>query len=162
LAVNGGVHLSPTSKLSMLYNSHLHATGPVNLAGAQLNVQDGFSLVDGTPTCNVLARDTLVSTTGVLTGTFAGIPDGTITPLDCEGLPVPPEARFNYTEPAVIATLVQRTTTALTVSNGTVSVGQPVTYTAVVTPEKHGESVPGGSVEFLDQGQPISGCSAQP
>jgi hypothetical protein len=162
LSVNGGVHLSPTDKVSLLYNSHIHAKGPVDLGGAQLFVQDGFSLIDGTPTCNVLERDTLISTTGPLTGAFAGIPDGAVVPLDCEGMPVPPEARFDYSEHSVVAKLVQRTSTALTVSNALTGVDQPLSYTAVVTPERHGEGVPTGTVEFLDHGQPIDGCSAQP
>jgi hypothetical protein len=162
MSVNGGLHLSPTAKVSLLYNSHIHASGPVDLAGSELSIQDGFSLVDGTPTCNVLERDMLISTTGTLTGTFAGIPNGAVVPLECEGMPVPPEARFEYTEHAVIAKLVQRTTTTLTVSSGLAGVDQPLSYTAVVIPERHGEGVPTGVVEFLDHGQPIAGCSAQP
>ncbi len=161
MGVNGGVSLSSGSKLSLLYNSHIHAKGPVDLSGAELFIQDGFSLVDGTPTCNVLDQDTLISTTGELRGTFAGIPDGAVMPLNCEGLTVPPEVRFTYTPHSVVATLVERTTTDLTVSSSAPLVGQSVTYTAAVSPERHGEGSPPGAVEFLDNGQPIPSCSGQ-
>lgn len=162
LKVNGGIGLSPSSKLSLLYNSHVHATGKVDLGGTHLFVEDGFSLVDGTPTCNVLDQDTLVSTSGELVGTFAGLPDGAIMPLDCEGMPTQPKARITYTPHAAIATLVESTDTTLEVSGPEPTVGQPVTYTASVNPERHGEGVPAGTVQFLDGGAPIGSCSAQP
>ncbi len=161
LGVNGGVNLSPTSKVSMLYNSRIHASGPVNLGGAELSLGDSFRIIDGTPTCDVLEEDTLISTTGVLTGTFRGIPDGALVPLTCEGMRIAPEARITYTAHAVIASMVERTTTALDVSNSTPTIGQPVTLTATVSPERHGEGVPSGAVEFLDGSQPIGACSAQ-
>ncbi len=162
LGVNGGVDLSPASKVALLYNSHLHATGPVELNSAQLVMEDGFSLIDGTPTCNVLDEDVLISTTGQLTGTFRGIPDGTIVPLSCEGLRTPPEVRINYTAHAATATLLQRTETELAVSNASPSPSEQVTYTATVIPQRHGEGLPTGSVEFRDGSQPIGDCSAQP
>lgn len=161
LPVNGGLTFSPTSHLALLFNSHITATGPVNLAGAGLSIGDGTIMIDGSPACNVLDVDTLITTTGALTGTFQGIPDGAIIPLPC-GLPVEPLARINYTAHSVIATLWQRTTTALDVSDATPIVGQRVTVTATVTPEREGDGVPAGTVEFLDGGQPIEGCSAQP
>jgi hypothetical protein len=43
-----------------------------------------------------------------------------------------------------------------------VSVGQPVTYTATVSPERHGEGVPAGSVQLLDGSVPIGSCASQP
>ena len=162
LSINGGFNLSPASKLALLYNSHVHATGPVDLNEAQLVLEDGFSLIDGTPTCNVLDEDVLVSTTGQLTGTFRGIPNGTLLPLSCEGLRTPPEVRINYSAHAATATLIQRTTTGLGVSNAMPSAGEQVTYTATVTPQREGEGLPTGSVEFRDGSQAISGCSAQP
>ncbi len=162
LPVNGGITLSPTSHLSLLFNSQITATGPVNLGGAKLTIQDGVVLINGSPACNILDVDTLLTTTGPLTGTFGGIPDGTVISLPC-GLPVQPLARINYTAHSVIATLLQRTTTALDVSNATPPAGRSVTVTATVTPERVGESVPSsGTVEFLDGGQPITGCLAQP
>jgi hypothetical protein len=124
-------------------------------------VNDGFSLVDDTPTCNVLDQDIMVSTSGELAGTFAGIPNGSIIPLSCEGMPTPPEARITYTPHAVIAKLVERTDTKLELSGPEVNVGQPVTYTAAVSPERHGEGVPGGSVQFLDGSVPIGSCASQ-
>lgn len=53
------------------------------------------------------------------------------------------------------------TTTALQISNTSPSVGETMTYTATVTPETAGQSVPSGSVEFLDGATPIGTCSAQ-
>jgi Bacterial Ig-like domain (group 3) len=161
LPVNGGLTFSPTSHLSLLFNSHITATGPVNLAGAALSIEDGTIMINGSPACNVLDVDTLITTAGSLTGTFQGIPDGAIIPLPC-GLPVQPLARINYTAHSVIATLWQRTTTALDVSDATPPVGRSVTVTATVTPEREGDGVPVETVEFLDGGQPIAGCSAQP
>ncbi len=54
------------------------------------------------------------------------------------------------------------TATALSISGPTPSVGESVSYTAIVTPTNSGASSPSGSVEFLDDGAPISSCSQQP
>jgi hypothetical protein len=97
-----------------------------------------------------------------LTGTFAGIPNGAIVPLSCEGMPTQPQARITYTPHAVIATLVETTSTALGVSGLEPRVGEAVTYTASVSPERHGEGVPAGAVQFLDGGARIGSCSSQP
>jgi Big-like domain-containing protein len=161
LPVNGGISFSPTSQLSMLFNSHIAATGPVNLNGASLRIGDGTILINGAPACNVLDVDTLIETTGTLTGTFQGIPDGALIPVHC-GLPVDSLARVNYTPHSVIATLLQRTSTAVEVSNTTPSAGGSVTATATVTGERVGDGTAPGSVSFFDGGVPIAGCSAQP
>jgi len=52
---------------------------------------------------------------------------------------------------------------ALTVLT-TVTSGQQTTYSAAVSPraERPGPVVPSGSVQFLDNGQPIASCAAQP
>jgi hypothetical protein len=161
LPVNGGITLSPNSQLSLLYNSQITATGAVNLNGASLRIEVGTTLINGAPACNVLDVDTLVSTTATITGTFQGVPDGGLISLPC-GLPVDALARVNYTPHAVIATLLQRTTTALQVSDTTPPAGRPVTATATVTGERVGEGNPAGTVSFFDGGAPIPGCSAQP
>jgi hypothetical protein len=161
LPVNGGITLSPNSQLALLYNSHITATGPVNLDGAALRIEVGTTLINGAPACNVLDVDRLISTTATITGTFQGVPDGGLISLPC-GLPVDALARVNYTPHAVIATLLQRTTTALQVSDTTPPAGRPVTATATVTGERVGEGNPAGTVSFFDGGAPIPGCSAQP
>lgn len=161
LGVNGGVGFSSSSQLSLLFNSHITASGPVNLNETSLSLKDGSILIDGSPACDITDVDTLIETTGTLTGTFAGIPNGTVISVPC-GLPVDALARVNYTPHAVIATLLQRTTTALEVSDTTPPAGRPVTATATVTGERVGEGNAGGTVSFFDGGAPIPGCSAQP
>ncbi|HVC06936.1 MAG TPA: hypothetical protein VND98_05055, partial [Solirubrobacterales bacterium] len=46
LPVNGGVSFRPTSQLALLDNSQITATGPVNLGGASLHIQDGTTLIN--------------------------------------------------------------------------------------------------------------------
>jgi len=161
LPVNGGITFSPTSQLALRFNSQITATGPVNLGGAKLSIRDGTTLINGAPACNVLDVDTLIATTGTLTGTFGGIPDGAVIPVPC-GLPVDAVARINYTAHSVIATLIQRTSTALEVSNTTPPARGNVTATATVTGERMGDGIASGTVQFFDGGAPIAGCAAQP
>jgi hypothetical protein len=54
------------------------------------------------------------------------------------------------------------TTTAVVPSNTEPIVGTSVTYTATVTPANTGPAQPTGAIEFLDDGGPIAGCTAQP
>ncbi len=55
------------------------------------------------------------------------------------------------------------TTTTLRVSEGTITTGGSVTLTASVYPVSGGgPSRPSGSVEFLDEGTPVSACESQP
>ena len=54
------------------------------------------------------------------------------------------------------------TTTSLAASSTSPTVGANVTYTATVTPGSAGPPEPSGTVSFLDGGNPISGCTAQP
>jgi hypothetical protein len=53
------------------------------------------------------------------------------------------------------------TTTSVAASNTSPSVGQSVTYSATVTSGHSGSAEPSGSVEFLDGGTPVSGCSSR-
>jgi hypothetical protein len=124
-------------------------------------MQDGSTLIDGSRACDITDVDTLIETTGPLSGTFAGIPDGAIIPVPC-GLSVDALVRINYTPHAVIATLLQRTTTALQVSDTTPPAGRPVTATATVSGERVGEGTAPGTVSFFEDGVPIPDCSAQP
>jgi hypothetical protein len=183
LTVNGSATLDSTSNLLVFISgsgttagtdySQLSATGSVNLASARL----GILGVVGSPgsekcrTLNLGAVYTLVTTTGAVVGTFAGIPDGTTISVSCPGgtLSTGPWVRINYTARTVTATVVERppvvqppTTTMLAVSNATPAAGEAVTYTATVTPEALMGAEPSGSVAFLDGGTPIGTCSAQP
>lgn len=54
------------------------------------------------------------------------------------------------------------TATSLLASIPTISIGGTATYTASVTPANQGSLTPSGSVAFLDNGQPIGQCAAQP
>jgi large repetitive protein len=58
---------------------------------------------------------------------------------------------------------VYSTSSIAVVTSGTPSVvGQPVTYTATVTPTSTNPAFATGSVEFFNGGAPITGCTAQP
>jgi Big-like domain-containing protein len=61
----------------------------------------------------------------------------------------------------VVAVAVAKapTTTALALSVLSAPSGRPTTYTATVTPAQAGAALPGGVVDFLDDGQPVAGCS---
>jgi hypothetical protein len=60
--------------------------------------------------------------------------------------------------------LVKRdaTTTSLAVPAGELVTGQTVTYFAGVSADQSGPTQPTGSIEFLDNNTPISGCAHQP
>jgi hypothetical protein len=183
LAVNGGVTLDSTSTFATHINqpgttagtdfSQLSASGAVKLEGAELALGDGLFFGGETPSCEALAPgdvDVLVTTTGSLTGTFVGIPNEAIVQVKCTATGTAPTARINYTAHSVTATILTAgagappilTATALQVSNTAPATGEAVTYTATVTPQTSEAEPPPGSVEFLDGGQPIAGCSAQP
>lgn len=111
LTVNGALSSDATSVLSM-YIAHsgtvagtdysqIGATGAVNLGGATLRLSSNGACPALTPG----QVDTLVTTTGALSGTFAGIPDGATVPIFC-GAPPQPTVRINYTANAVTATIL--------------------------------------------------------
>lgn len=64
--------------------------------------------------------------------------------------------------PATETTSKGRTATILRASSTSPAVGETVTYTATVQPEKPGATEPSGPVEFLDGGASIGTCPAQP
>ena len=173
LAVNGAgtVTLDQASSLTMFIDqagttpstdySQLTAGGNVNLGNAALNL---VGQSDGTcPTLNLGDVDVLISTSGSLTGTFSGIPDGTVIPLNCQS-GTPPDVRINYTAHSVTATAVPAsgmtaTTTSMSANPTNPVTNQPVTLTASVS---SASGTPTGSVEFDDNGSAISGCSSVP
>ena len=111
LKVAGGVALDSTSVLSMILNRagstagtdypQLSATGDVDLGSATL-----FLGSHGESCTTLDAGDvlTLVTTTGSLTGTFAGVPNGSTVSVDCAG--TEPTLRINYTSHTVTATVL--------------------------------------------------------
>jgi hypothetical protein len=169
LAVTGAVTLDSASEMTMFIDqagttpgtdySELTATGPVNLGGASLFLQ-------GPPTrCPALHVGdiyTLVRTTGSVTGTFNGVPDGTTLSLLCS-VGTAPTVRINYAANSVTATVLTTapggTTTDLSATPSAAVSNQTVILTATVGPNS---PTPNGTVEFDNRGAPISGCATQP
>ncbi len=169
LAVEGAASLDSTSFLLMYINSggtaagtdysQLSATGNVNLGNATLGL--GGQTSGGTcPTLNPGQVDTLITTSGSVTGTFDGIANGTVMQLDCPS-PTPPTVEINYTSNSVTATVLgtPTTTTTLAASPTSPVTNQSDTLIATVSASS---GAPSGAVEFDNNGSAISGCSAQP
>ncbi len=168
LTVKGAVSLSSSSTLDLSVNdgsgttagedySQLSATGNVALGGASLLLSN-FSAC---PTLTVGQVYTLVQTSGgTVSGTFAGLANGSDFQLNCFS-GTPPTFQIGYTTTSVTATVVPAVTTMTSVSAAPSApvTDQPVTLTATVTPAS---SSPTGTVEFYDGGTPISGCTNQP
>src|SRR5207302_511945 len=79
--------------------------------GAMLRVQGGTFPTGGgsliCPTLHVGDVDTLLTTTGLLTGTFGGVANGATQTVNCDGGGgVAPTVRINYTSQAVTATVL--------------------------------------------------------
>jgi Bacterial Ig-like domain (group 3) len=182
LTVAGGVTLASAGTLFTFIDhsgtapatdyTQLSATGPVNLASANLRIQDGFAIVGGKAACAQLTPgdvDTLLTTTGVLTGTFSNAPNGATMSLECylgaTGTTTPPTVKINYTPNTVTATVVTSgssgatSTTALVASPASPLTNQTVTLTATVTASSGTLS---GTVSFKNHGTPIAGCESQP
>ncbi len=124
-------------------HDQLLVSGPATLGG-MLNATLGF--VAATGDAFVILR-----TLSTLTGTFAGLPNGTIFVVS--GRPF----RINYTGGDVILTRVQGTTTTALVSSVAAPVfGQSVTLTATVSFAPPGAIPPTGTVTFRDGGTPIA------
>jgi hypothetical protein len=94
--------------------SQLQVGGDVDLGGAELSVLAGTHVPSGPepPSCSELTIGdglTLISATGTVEGTFAGVPDGSTVSLMCHGAPPPahpPTVRINYTTHTVTATVL--------------------------------------------------------
>jgi hypothetical protein len=184
LAVEGGVTLDPTSELLLFLlqsgtaagtdYSQLSSSGAVNLGNATLALGASGGSFGPCPSLNPGDVDTLVETTGSgsITGTFNEIPDGTTVPIKCfSESETPPTVRINYSTHTVTATVVTAgpggaakvaTSTVLSVTNQTPATGEAVTYSVTVASKTPGQGEPPGTVSFLDGGQPIGTCSAQP
>jgi hypothetical protein len=118
LSVEGALTLDGATTVTMAINhagttagtdySQLSVTGSTNLANARLSLLGG----GGSGSCPALTLGdvaTLVSSPAGLTGTFAGIPDGTTVSLGCSPTNSP-KLRINYTPQAVTATVVASST----------------------------------------------------
>jgi hypothetical protein len=124
LMVNGGATFDPSSTLSLAYGgagttagtdySQLSATGSVDLGGASLELYGSVPSGGGSACVPLTVGNvaTLVTTTGTLSGTFNGIPDGTVVPIGCQ--PASGTAgtvQINYTANTVTATVITAATT---------------------------------------------------
>jgi len=173
VTVNGGVTLDSASSLQFVIAgsgttagtdySQLTASGTVNLEGARL----ALSAVNAGGCVTLTAGDsyTLVTTTGSLLGTFAGVSNGATagigTPSPCG--PSSLKAQINYSSNTVTATLVSAspspTNTSLSALPASPVTNQTVTVTATVTPNA---PMPSGTVSFENHGTPIPGCESKP
>jgi hypothetical protein len=175
LAVQGSVTLDSASRAAFFIDqpaeppspgtdfTQLTATGDVDLGGATLDLYQG--VVGTTATCEALQPGdvyTLIATTGTVTGTFAGVPDGATVqmPTPCSGPSgAMPNATINYTPNSVTATIDPAPTTTLTATPADPVTNQPVTLTATVSA---GAATPAGTVTFELGGTPIAGCVGEP
>jgi hypothetical protein len=171
LDVNGAATLGASATTTTFINdngstpgtdfSQLAATGHVSLAGT-------LSLNQGPNNGNCVALRpgdvaTLVATSGTLTGTFSGVPDGTILTLASSCQATAPQVQIHYTANSVTATVVSGTTTTLATPNpSSASTNQSVTLTATVTTNTNGNDAASGSVAFSASGNPVPGCTSQP
>ncbi len=131
LNVNGALTLDDASEVIMslrprptggIIDVRLNATGPIDLAGAHLTLLSSNA-------CSALHPGdvhTLVTASGTLMGTFAGIPDGTTVATLCESSAAS-ILRINYTAHAVTATVGAIDTTPPTITITTPRPGQHVT-----------------------------------
>jgi hypothetical protein len=106
------------------------------------------SVAPSTQSVTVFCQTSFPASTADLTAVFTPSPTASVT-----GSTSGP--------PASLTIGKDSTSTFLTVPNP-VTVGARTTYTATVVAGDAGPLVPSGSVEFLDAGQSISGCSSQP
>jgi hypothetical protein len=174
LSVNGNLALNSGAVVDEYINgagttpgtdfSQLKATGAVSITSATLFLS-GSTLTGACLTLHLGDVYDLITTTGSLTGTFSGVPDGTVIPVDCSGdSGVAPTVRINYTTNSVTATVVTpgfgaTTTTGLTTSPSNPVSNQAVTLTATVTQTADN---PTGTIEFDNNGAAVSGCASQP
>ncbi len=140
LTVEGAAALDSKSLLSLVAGSQLTATGNVNLGGATLLL----AVASTTGTCSTPAPgtvQTIVSSGGALTGTFAGIPNGgTVNVVSgCTSL-VLSTATIHYTANAVTATFnapaappISPNQSTTTTSTTAASTAAPPTTTTTTT-----------------------------
>ncbi len=172
LAVRGTVALDSTSRMVFFIDqpgstpgadfTQLTATGDIDLGGATLDLLQG--VVGTGAACATLQPGdayTLLSTTGTLTGTFAGLPDGATVALTspCAGPSgAAPIATMTYGSNSVTATIDPAPTARLTTTPDNPVTNQPVTLTATVSA---GLATPSGTITFEQGGTPIAGCAGE-
>ena len=168
LTVDGAITLDSSSALQFAVAdsgttpgtdySQLSTTGNIDLNNAALDIT-GADASNDCPAFNLGATYTLITTTGTITGTFAG---GQEVALDCVGRQ--PLVALGYGSNTVTATVVgprSPTVTTLSASPWPPHAGEPLTLTATVTADF---GTPAGSIEFgvpevgIGQGL-IQGCS---
>jgi hypothetical protein len=135
LSVAGALSLDSASQLTLFIDnsgttggsafSQIRATGAVSLSGA-------LKLASGTVGCPALPvgqADTLITTTGSLSGTFSGVPNGTVLTLPCGS--GAPSLQINYTTNSVTATAISAAPSSLSAPAiaGTAAPGQSLTAT---------------------------------
>ena len=167
LAVDGGVTLDPASAVLLFIDqagttpstdySQITASGTVTLGNAKL-------LLNAAGPCPALSLgdvDTLISTTGSISGTFSGVPDGTTVPLrSCTG--TAPVLQINYTTHTVIATVVNASGVPTNISPPTIS---GTTIQAQTLTESHGKWTDSPSTygyQWQDCDSSGNGCTAIP
>jgi hypothetical protein len=174
LAVAGGVTLDSSSELTASITkpgmiagtdySQLSASETVKLGGASLFL-DGEEFPEGggtahCPTLKVGNVDTLITTSGSLTGTFNKVPGGAVVRVFCSP-GTQPTVEIKYTEHTVTATVLtpgaggKPTTTKLAASPESSVTNQSVMLTATVSAES---GTPSGTVSFRNHGVAIPGC----
>lgn len=133
--------------------SQLRATGNVSLDGADLSLL----FPNGScPTFTPGSTFDIVTATGSISGTFAGLPEGALINPYCG-----PLFQLHYTAHAVTVTALAKATTTTTLSSAPASPAPnlAVTLTATITASK---GTPTGKVAFaFKNGGPIPGCTAQ-
>jgi hypothetical protein len=157
LSVNGSVTLDPTSVLQAFIAhpgttpatdySQLSASGTVNLGGAGLQLIGADPSTEACLVLNPGDVDTLVTTSGNLEGTFAGIPNGSVIPLSCTP-GEPATVRISYTAHAVTATVVQAGSSSSpsgggsSSGGGSTTTGTPSTGSSAGTGSSSGGATP--------------------
>jgi hypothetical protein len=174
LAVNGGVTLDSNTATTFDISSggatpgtnYPQLTAGQVALGGTLALEGSVSGPPGNcPTITPGQSDTLITTTGTLSGTFSNVPNGTVLDnslhLQCGGAPTSIPVRINYTAHTVTMTFLDTSTTTLSASPTAAVTNQPVKLTATVTPSKPTSAV-SGTVAFINGSGPVPGCSAKP
>lgn len=140
----------------------LTSTGPVDLGGASLYLDPPY--YGGDP-CVVVSgqgeTSAVVSTTGVLTGTFGNAPNGGTVSDGCD------DYRIDYnttgSPQTVAATLLGiPSSTSLATVPASPNTNQTVTLNATITSSAMPGDLGGTNVDFEQGGQTIPGCGAVP
>ena len=125
------------------------ANGPVNLAGATLRVSIGSSYAPAIGDQLTIIQNNSGS---AITGTFAGLAEGAT--LSVAGTEFQITYKGGASNDNVVLTVITTsttttTTTVVTSSSQIASIGQPVTFTATVSPVNTGVGTPTGTVVFV-------------